>query len=111
MNPSTTSDVWPRIVNGLVVIAVLGIAAYVFNLLGSNVKDTSFGAFTTLVGTALAAYFGISATREAGRNAIEAVSANSDKTTRLAAARDAVNGSDVDAAHPDIARLRTILGS
>ena len=110
MNSPSLPELWPRVVNGIVVIALLGIAAYVFHQLGDGVKEQSFGAFTTLIGTALAAFFGISATREASRNALDAVNANTDQAKKLQAAQDVLSTPAAAPGHPVVDQLRTILG-
>ncbi len=62
-------DIQARIVNGILVVGVVGIVGMLYTYKGADAS--MFGTFTTLVGTALSAYFGISATREVSRNAVD----------------------------------------
>lgn len=67
--PPTAVEIQARIVNGLLVVFVIVTVGVVYALHPD--KSDNFGVFTTLVGTALSAYFGISATREVSRNAVD----------------------------------------
>jgi len=120
-SPPPPAETASRIVNGLVVVAALGIAALVFNVLQDK-NATAFGAFTTLVGTAIAAYFGISATREASRNAVETVAAATQQSAarseehgaaaaKLAAVKSAVANNDPANSGATVAQLRNIVGA
>jgi hypothetical protein len=63
------TDIEARIVNGILVLSVIAVVGLLYAFKPSD--PSMFGAFTTLVGTALSAYFGISATREISRNATD----------------------------------------
>lgn len=73
-----TVEIQARIVNGILVIVVVAVVGLLYAYKPSHVA--MFGAFTTLVGTALSAYFGISATREVSRNATDRANARTADT-------------------------------
>lgn len=69
-SPASPADALSRAINAVVVIVVIGIAAYVYST--QTTKDAAlFGAFTTFVGTVIAAFFGISATTQVSRSAVD----------------------------------------
>lgn len=112
-SPNPVSEWSSRAINGAVVVAVIIVTAYVLvqiagfcdaagklvGLLGDpNTREIArttlhelmtgasplFGSFTTLVGTAIAAYFGISATREASHEASTSATTLATHSTQLA---------------------------
>jgi hypothetical protein len=121
--PVPANDVQVRIVNGILVVGVVGIVGVLYTY---QVPDASmFGTFTTLVGTALSAYFGISATREVSRNAVDSSNQqvadahqklgqlkdqHDAATAKLAAVNSVVGPAPaMNAPEPTLAQLRTIL--
>jgi uncharacterized protein YlxW (UPF0749 family) len=71
-------EIQARIVNGILVIVVVTVVGLLYAYKPGDAA--MFGAFTTLVGTALSAYFGISATREVSRNATDSANARTADT-------------------------------
>jgi hypothetical protein len=69
--PTPPADTLNRAINAIVVVAAMGIAAYIYNVALANKDATLFGAFTTFVGTVIAAYFGITATTQVSRTAVD----------------------------------------
>lgn len=116
--PPVTTDTAGRIVNAAVVLIALGIAAVAFCVLVGN-KDTLaagsslFGGFTTLIGTAIAAYFGITATRDvantSGAQLANAHDQLGDANGKLAAINSVVSNADRGAAHPASDQIRSII--
>jgi hypothetical protein len=122
------SDTASRIVNAVVVVVVLAIAAFVFVTVFDNAHEkvlptasTLYGAFTTLIGTAIAAYFGISATRDVSNRATDSIAAagqlagdNRERLGALSGKLDAlrsalpVAGADT---HPALEQVRRVLDS
>jgi hypothetical protein len=122
--PSSTLDTSGRIVNAIVVLGALIVAGLAILIMAPHAGDDKFlalfGSFTTLIGTALAAYFGISATRDVASSAsaqvADAHQNAADAQGKLKAAQAIVNapangdpgGAD---AHPALATLRSVLNT
>jgi hypothetical protein len=135
--PVTTSlDTTGRAINAVVVVAAVVAAAVVLVLLKSYdglaplataLKDPDtraavqsivsttaalFGSFTTFVGTALTAYFGISATRDVARNANDTVASTTQRgAVESSALRERLAGTEARMSATDdvVAKVKTIL--
>jgi hypothetical protein len=105
-------DLQSRVVNGILVIVVIAIVGLLYALQPSNAQG--FGIFTTLVGTALSAYFGISATREISRSAVDNANTQAgdarEKAGQLKEQHDQLSSRLMAAQHADtIEKVRSIL--
>lgn len=117
-------EIQARIVNGTLVLTVIAVVGLLYAFKPADAA--MFGSFTTLVGTALSAYFGISATREVSRNATDSANQRTSDAreqlaqvqthrdtlaSKLASAQTVLSQAQAPADHNTLAQVRSILAS